>query len=99
MGITLGNPIEITSGTFTTLITNRNICIDKLYWLKPVTLATTSSEYGVTLKKNTSAGPIIAKMLCETDGQSQVVSFDDGKWTNKLFCDGVGSGTLYIYLR
>ena len=92
--ITLGNPIEISSGMLSSLICKRNICIDKLYWHQP----STTSDSGVVLRKRTN-GPIFHVMNVEVDGQSQVVSFDDGRFINDLYCECVGTGTLYIYMR
>ena len=94
--ITLGNPIEITSGMLSSLITHRQICIDKLYWHQP----STTSDSGVVLRKKTLAGPLIQIMQVEVDGQSQVVSFgENGRQIQDLFCECVGTGTLYIYLK
>jgi hypothetical protein len=94
MSITLGNPIVITSGQFSSPITRTNICIEKLYWFQPNT-----SGSGVVLRKGNLSGAFIAEMRTEVSGQSQTLHFPEGKWVNDLYCECVGAGTLYIHTK
>lgn len=95
MSVTLGNPIIITSGTLSSPITRRQIAIERLYWHQP---STVTSGYGVSLRKVNMSGAQIAQMTVEADGQSQVLNMD-GKQVVNLYCESVGTGTLYIYQK
>ena len=94
MGITLGNPIVITSGTLNTKITSEQICVERFYWLQPA-LGSTSS---LILTKQSAAGVELLNLQVETSGVSQVFDLD-GKWFKEPFCRCVPTGTLYIYLK
>lgn len=89
--ITGTNPIIITSGTQNVIITNENTKVKHFYWLQP-DLSSTSS---LVLRKGDISGTIYNTMKCEASGQSQMHKVD--QWMDKLYCDMMPCGTLYIY--
>lgn len=95
MSITFGNPIIVTSGQAATTLTPRNLKIEKFYWYQPTGESTSS----LLVRKNGATGAEFARMLVESSGQSQVLSFGEGIWLKNGFIDCVPTGTLYIHTK
>ena len=93
MSITLGNPIQITSGTLNTTILTQNTKIRRILWSQP-TLESTS---GLIISKKDAAGNIYLEARCEASGESQF--FNIPGWYRDPYCRCVPTGTLSIYLE
>jgi len=93
MGVTIGNPIVITSGTLGAEIRGEYF-VDRAYWYQPAVAATSP----LLITKAVSGGITYLKMQVETSGESQSMDFKNQVWRDP-FAVYVPTGTLYIYTR
>jgi hypothetical protein len=97
-GVTLGDPIVITSGTLNVPIDPvRYLKVDRVYWLQP-TLDSTSSLVICKGNQLTTSSQIYVEAKCEISGQSQLLNLGDN-WWEKPFISCMPTGKLYIYLQ
>ena len=91
MAITYGNPVIITSGTYSTQMEG-NYKINRVVWHQPG-LQTS----GVLINRSIS-GNTLLEMVTETSGQTQTLDFRS-TWWNRPYVQQVPTGTLYLYME
>ena len=87
------NPIIVTGTTSTSDdITDDNITISALYWLRP-------TAQGHKLALQDKNGLELIEFYCDNDNESLSMTFPNGGLhVQGLYSDDMDSGTLYIYV-